>query len=694
MTHSLLLEIGLEDMPAKVIVPAAEQLKDKVSVHFKDHDMSFDSIQVFNTPRRLAVKIEGLAEGQKDKTESVKGPAKRIALDDEGNWTKAAIGFTRGQQASIDDITFQTIKGEEYVFVEKHIKGLSAEEVIQKLEGVLPSLSFPVSMKWGTHSYRYIRPVHWLTVLLDEKVVDMTLFDVPSGRETRGHRFLGQAVTLNHANDYQDSLKEEHVLVDRNERQELIISQIQALCTLNNWKDPLDNKELLEEVTDLVEYPTAFYGSFSDEYLAVPENVLETAMADHQRYFPVRLDDGQAKFLPYFIAVRNGNAEYIEQVRKGNEKVLSARLADAAFFYDEDRKLSIDDFVNKLSTVSFHEKLGSLYDKQERLTAIAHLLAPYFDMTDEQIGLIERTGMIAKFDLVTQTVNEFTSLQGDIAGIFAAERGEDRQIAAALSEQYLPKSTDGRMPETKLGALLSAADKLDSLLSFFSVDMIPSGSNDPFALRRQAMGIVRIFKAFNVSVQLDKLINAIAETVISVETKAAYMQNTPVVIDFIKDRVDQLLSGEEGLSEDYDVRQAVLESNQTDILALIDHAGVLAYQKKQPGFKAVVESLTRVSNLAEKADDECSISTDLFETQSEKNLYEALLKAEELMSEDLNADQQWQVFAELHPVIDDFFDHTMVMAEDTSVRNNRLALLKSIDDLSSGFARFDRLVIK
>lgn len=224
--------------------------------------------------------------------------------------------------------------------------------------------------------------------------------------------------------------------------------------------------------------------------------------------------------------------------------------------------------------------------------------------------------------------------------------------------------------------------------------MIPSGSNDPFALRRQAMGFVRIFKAFNVSVQLDELINAIAETVISVETKAAYMQNTPVVIDFIKDRVDQLLSSEEGLSEDYDVRQAVLESNQTDILALIDHAGVLAYQKKQPGFKAVVESLTRVSNLAEKAIDECSISTDLFETQSEKNLYEALLKAEELMSEDLNADQQWQVFAELHPVIDDFFDHTMVMAEDTSVRDNRLALLKRIDDLLSGFARFDRLVIK
>jgi glycyl-tRNA synthetase beta chain len=694
MTHTLLLEIGLEDMPAKVIVPAAEQLKDKVSTHFRDHDMPFDTIQVFSTPRRLAVKVEGLAEGQKDKTESVKGPAKRIAQDEEGNWTKAAIGFTRGQQASVDDITFQTIKGEEYVFVEKHIKGLSAEEVIQKLDSVLPSLSFPVSMKWGTHSYRYIRPVHWLTVLLDEKVVDMTLFDVSSGRETRGHRFLGQNVTLNHANDYQASLKEEHVLVDRNERQALIISQIQALCTHNNWKDPLDNKELLEEVTDLVEFPTAFYGSFSEEYLSVPENVLETAMADHQRYFPVRQADGQAKFLPYFIAVRNGNAEYIEQVRKGNEKVLSARLADAAFFYDEDRKLSIDDFVNKLSTVSFHEKLGSLYDKQERLTAIAHLLAPYFNMTDEQIGLIERTGMIAKFDLVTQTVNEFTSLQGDIAGIFAAERGEDRQVAVALSEQYLPKSTDGRLPETKLGALLSASDKLDSLLSFFSVDMIPSGSNDPFALRRQAMGIVRIFKAFNVSVQLDELINAIAETVISVETKAAYMQNTPVVIDFIKDRVDQLLSSEEGLSDDYDVRKAVLESNQTDILALIDHAGVLAYQKKQPGFKAVVESLTRVSNLAEKADDECSISTDLFETKSEKNLYEALLKAEELMSEDLNADQQWQVFAELHPVIDAFFDHTMVMAEDTTVRINRLALLKRIDDLSSGFARFERLVIK
>jgi glycyl-tRNA synthetase beta chain len=694
MTHTLLLEIGLEDMPAKVIVPAAEQLKDKVSTHFRDHDMPFDTIQVFSTPRRLAVKVEGLAEGQKDKTESVKGPAKRIAQDEEGNWTKAAIGFTRGQQASVDDITFQTIKGEEYVFVEKHIKGLSAEEVIQKLDSVLPSLSFPVSMKWGTHSYRYIRPVHWLTVLLDEKVVDMTLFDVSSGRETRGHRFLGQAVTLNHANDYQANLKEEHVLVDRNERQALIISQIRALCIQNNWKDPLDNKELLEEVTDLVEYPTAFYGSFSEDYLSVPENVLETAMADHQRYFPVRQDDDKSEFLPYFIAVRNGNEEHIEQVRKGNEKVLSARLADAAFFYDEDKKLSIDDFVSKLSTVSFHEKLGTLYDKQERLTAIAHLLAPYFDMTDEQVGLIERAGMIAKFDLVTQTVNEFTSLQGEIAGIFAAERGEDRQVADALSEQYLPKSTDGRLPETKLGALLSASDKLDSLLSFFSVDMIPSGSNDPFALRRQAMGIVRIFKAFNVSVQLDELINAIAETVISVETKAAYMQNTPVVIDFIKDRVDQLLSSEEGLSDDYDVRKSVLESDQTDILALIDHAGALADQKAKAGFKATVESLTRVSNLAGKAGDEASLSTDLFDTQSEKTLYEALLKAEELLADDLSADQQWQVFAEMHPVIDAFFDHTMVMAEDPAVRNNRLALLKRIDDLSSGFARFDRLVIK
>lgn len=694
MTHSFLLEIGLEELPAKVILPAVTHLKEKVASHFKDNQLSFESIDTFSTPRRLALKVSGLEERQSDKTETVKGPAKRIALDEEGNWSKAAIGFTRGQKASTEDIVFKEIKGEEYVFVEKHIKGQTAEDIIKQLSTVLPTIPFPVSMKWGNHSFRYIRPVHWLIALLDDQLVDMSLFDVSSGRESDGHRFLGKTVTIDHADDYKERLREQSVLVDRSERQHLIMSQIEELCQTNRWKSPLDNLDLLEEVTDLVEYPTAFYGSFEESYLNVPESVLETAMADHQRYFPVRKDSTENEFLPHFIAVRNGNDQSIEHVKKGNEKVLSARLSDAAFFYNEDQKHSIDTFAEKLSSVSFHEKLGSLYDKQVRLTTIAKLVAPYFEVTQQQVDSISRAGMICKFDLVTQTVNEFTSLQGEIAGIFASERGEEQVVSDALAEQYLPKSMDGKLPQTPVGAIISLADKLDSLLSFFSVDLIPSGSNDPFALRRQAMGIVRNIKAFNVSLPLSELLQSINETVDSVETKAAYMQNTDKVIAFIKDRVEQWLSSEANMDREYDIRRAVLESSQDDIVELIETAYVLKAKKSESGFKAIVESLTRVSNLAEKAEDDLSISSDYFQTDSEKSLYEAILKAEQLVQSKLTASEKWQIFSEMHPLIDDFFEHNMVMADDALVKENRLALLSRINTLSSSFARFNVLVIK
>lgn len=694
MTHSFLLEIGLEEMPAKGLKAVSTELKNRVSTHFNEHNLTFDGVQAFSTPRRLGVYVTGLKEGQEDRTETVKGPAKRIAMDEDGNWTKAAIGFTKGQKASLEDSIFKEVKGEDYLFVNKHIPGKSASAIVKDLTAKLTSLPFAVSMKWGNHPYRYIRPVHWVVAMLDESIVDLSLFDVTASNVTRGHRFLGEEAVLSHADDYEKALEKEWVIADRAKRQQLITEQIAALCDTNDWKNPLDNQSLLDEVTDLVEYPTAFYGSFDDAFLSVPENVLETAMADHQRYFPVRRDNESADFLPYFIAVRNGNDQAIDQVRKGNEKVLSARLADAAFFYEEDKKLSIDSFVEKLKYVSFHEKIGSLYDKQVRLTKIAHLVAPYFNEHDLSDSDIERTGMIAKFDLVTQTVNEFTSLQGEIAGIFAEERSEKDAVAAALSEQYLPKSMDGALPQTPLGALLSLSDKLDSLLSFFAVDLIPSGSNDPFALRRQAMGIVRIIEKYQLNVPLDQLVDAISEQTDTVEQKAAVTQKKGAVIQFIKDRVDQYLSLEVGLEKDHDVRKAVLTSAQDDMNTVIETAKVLAAAKSDPDFKEVVESLTRVSNLADKADDEVSLSSELFETDSEKALYEAVLKMEALLNDGLSVKEKWSVLTDLRPLIDDFFDANMVMADDEAIRSNRLALLQRIDAVTTDFAQFSALVIK
>lgn len=694
MTHSFLLEIGLEEMPAKGLKTVMSELEKRVADHFTESNLTFDTVQSFSTPRRLAVLIKGLSEKQADRTESVKGPAKRIAMDEDGNWTKAAIGFTKGQKASLKDSIFKEVKGEDYLFVNKHIPGKSASDVAKTLAPKLTSLPFAVSMKWGNHPYRYIRPVHWLVALLDDAVVDLTLFDVTASNQTQGHRFLGGRVSLSHAEVYETLLEQDWVIADREKRQALISKQIADICQANSWKNPLDNQQLLDEVTDLVEYPTAFYGSFSETYLAVPESVLETAMADHQRYFPVRKDNETADFLPYFIAVRNGNEQAIDQVRKGNEKVLSARLADAAFFYEEDKKVSIEDFVEKLKSVSFHEKIGSLYDKQVRLTHIAHLVAPYFIQEKLTAEVVERAGMIAKFDLVTQTVNEFTSLQGEIAGIFALERNESKQVADAIAEQYLPKSMEGPLPKTVLGGVLSLSDKLDSLVSFFAVDLIPSGSNDPFALRRQAMGIVRMIKAFDLHVSLGELLDKISEQRNSVEEKAAVSQKKEAVIQFIKDRVDQYLSLEVGLSKEHDIRKAVLTADQDDINTMIETAKVLAKEKGSQHFKEVVESLTRVSNLAKKADTETELSSQLFETESETALYEAVLKMEAMLADGLTLNEKWTVMAELHPLIDNFFDANMVMADDKAVRLNRLTLLKRIDTITSNFAQFDELVIK
>ena len=694
MSHTFLLEIGLEEMPAKVISSAVKELKQRVSTHFKENELDFSEIKVYSTPRRLALLVSDLADKQPDKTETVRGPAKRIALDEEGNWTKAAIGFTKGQKASVEDIIFKEVKGEEYVFVEKHTEGKLAPELISELSPLLASIPFPVSMKWGTHSYKFIRPVHWLVALLDDQVVSLDLFEVSSSNKTKGHRFLGEDITLSHASDYVSALKEQYVLVDRDERKQLIIDQIEALCSENNWKSPLSNTSLLNEVTDLVEYPTAFYGSFDTDYLSVPEMVLETAMADHQRYFPVRQNDEEEAFLPYFIAVRNGNEEAIDHVRKGNEKVLEARLADADFFYEEDKKLSIKDFVEKLPGVSFHEKLGSLYDKEKRIEQISVLLAPYFSVADEQLTDIKRAAMISKFDLVTQTVNEFPSLQGQIGGIFADERGENPAVSQAISEHYLPNSMEGRLPESVEGAIISLADKMDSLLSFFSIDLIPSGSNDPFALRRQAMGIVRIIKAFNVHLSLNEWIDAIIAESDSIETKALYEQKKKAVIQFIHDRIDQWLSKEASLSKEHDIRAAVLGSAQDDIIQLIEIARVLKEEKSKEAFKPIVESLTRVSNLAEKAHESVDVSPDLLSSESEKALYEAVLESESQLKDNPSASNYWKVLADLHELIDAFFDNNMVMTDDETVKANRLALLKRINDLSLPFAQFDALVIK
>lgn len=399
MANTYLLEVGVEEMPAHVVTPSIKQLHERVAKYLKEQRITFDDIQEFATPRRMALLIHGLSDKQPDIDESVKGPAKKIAQDADGNWTKAAIGFTRGQGASVEDIEFKEVKGVEYVFVEKHIAGKTVAEVLQGLPAVITSMTFPTLMKWGYNNLQFIRPIRWLVSLLNGEVVPFNILDVEAGRETQGHRFLGHPVEIAKADDYEETLNNDFVIADQTKRKNLIKDQITKIISENNWQVDWD-EDLLEEVNNLVEWPTAFAGSFDEKYLALPDPVLITSMKDNQRFFCVRDKDGN--LLSHFISVRNGNTDYLDNVIKGNERVLVPRLEDAQFFYQEDQKLTIDEYVERLKKVSFHDKISSMYDKMQRVAVIANVLGKQLNLSDEELADLDRAAHIYKFDLTTQ----------------------------------------------------------------------------------------------------------------------------------------------------------------------------------------------------------------------------------------------------------------------------------------------------
>lgn len=675
MTKNLLVELGLEELPAYVVTPSEKQLGQKMEAFLTEHRLSFETIETFSTPRRLAVRVRGLADKQTDLTEDFKGPSKKIALDADGNFTKAAEGFVRGKGLTTADIEFREIKGEEYVYVTKNEEGKSAKDVLVAIPELLQSLTFPVSMAWANNSFTYIRPVHTLTVLLDDEALDMDFLDISSARTSRGHRFLGKETEIASADSYEADLRAQFVITDPAERQNMIVEQIKAIEDKHNVTVEID-QDLLNEVLNLVEYPTAFMGSFDTKYLEVPEEVLVTSMKNHQRYFVVRDKAGQ--LLPNFISVRNGNDQYIDNVIKGNEKVLVARLEDGEFFWREDQKLKIADLVERLKVVTFHEKIGSLYEHMERTKVIAEKLADLAGLSADEKADVARAASIYKFDLLTGMVGEFDELQGIMGEKYALLAGEKPAVAAAIREHYLPNSAEGELPESKVGAVLALADKFDTLLSFFSVGLIPSGSNDPYALRRATQGIVRILEAFGWEIPLDQLIAELY----SLNFASLTYDNQPAVMDFIRARVEKMM--DKAIPKD--IREAVLASSTFVVRLQLAASSAIFQKSKEADYKEAVENLSRVFNLAEKAET-TAIDEALFENAEEKALFEAVVGLEltEDMTENLN-----KLFA-LSPVIAAFFDNTMVMADDAAVKANRLALLKALADKASSVAVFNKL---
>lgn len=694
MAKDLLLEIGLEEMPAHVVTPSRIQLEEKVIKFLDEHHLDYETVQSFATPRRLAVKVTAIPEKQADVEEEVKGPAKKIALDAEGNWSKAAQGFVRGQGFTTEDIVFKELNGVEYVYVTKFTKGQSAKEVLTKLNDVITSLTFPVTMHWANYDFEYIRPIHWIVALLDDEVIPFKVLDVTTGQTSRGHRFLGDDVTFQHANEYEAKLKEQFVVVQPNERKQMIVDQANALAAEKNWQLALD-EELLEEVTNLVEYPTAFVGSFDEKYLSVPDEVLVTSMKEHQRYFEVRNDQGL--LMPHFIAVRNGDNVHLENVIKGNEKVLIARLEDAEFFYNEDKKLTIEACVEKLKNVTFHEKIGSIYEKMQRVALIAQIIGRKVGLSEEELEDLKRASEIYKFDLVTNMVGEFPELQGIMGEKYALLQGEKPAVATAIREHYLPTSSEGELPETAIGAVLALADKLDSVFSFFSVGMIPTGSNDPYALRRQTYGVIRIIEDKGWTFPLVQLQTEVDEAVNQDVEKYGVLLNEgqAEVVEFVKARLRQLLMTK---NVRHDIIDAVVSAEQADLSKLFASANILKSRFEDQDFKPSMEALTRVINLAKKGqellgDTEEGIDPSLFENKAEKELYQAVNDLSEAFATRTIA-ENYEALVNLRPLIDAYFNETMVMVEDEKVKQNRLKQLMQIAKMALSIASLDLLIVK
>lgn len=690
MAHSYLLEIGLEEIPAHVVTPSIQQLAQKVAKFLKENRLSYDSIEQFSTPRRLAIRINGLGDRQPDIEEDAKGPARKIAQDADGNWTKAAIGFTKGQGLTVDDITFKTIKGTEYVYVHKLIQGKTTQEILPGIKDVVESLNFPTMMKWANYDFKFVRPIRWLVSILDDEVLPFQILDIKAGRQSQGHRFLGKTVDLANPSEYEEKLQAEFVIVDAEKRKALIREQIQAIAQEENW-EVTPNADLLEEVNNLVEWPTAFSGKFDPKYLAIPEEVLITSMRDHQRFFFVRNQDG--KLLPNFISVRNGNKEHLENVIRGNEKVLTARLEDAAFFYDEDQKNSIDYYVDRLKKVSFHDKIGTMAEKMTRVGSIAQVIAKMLGLDAEAAEDLQRAAAIYKFDLVTGMVGEFPELQGVMGEKYALLKGEKPAVAQAIREHYMPNSAEGELPESTVGAVLALADKFDNIFSFFSAGMIPSGSNDPYALRRHAYGIVRILAQRDWSLDLNKFEEAVKQALADDQTSFGVDvdKNFAEVVEFFNDRIKQYLDHQ---SVSYDIEDAVLAGSQHNVTTIIAAAEVLTNSKAADSFKDEIEALTRVQRIATKntTAGDLAVDSQLFNNETEGKLFDLITKIEAMNDADMAV--FFKELTSLTPAITEYFDATMVMDKDAKIKANRLNMMSRLANLVLRVGDLTKVMVK
>lgn len=667
MAKDLLFEIGAEEIPAGFMPNILGQLKQLAETKLNDAHLSFESIATYGTPRRLALIVKGLADTSAEISERHKGPSASIAYDADGNATKAAIGFARGKGLDVADLVVE----DGYIYAETKTAGVPAKDIVtEMLHQLITGLNFPKSMHWGNLDAKFVRPVRWLVALLDEDVIPVEFATVQSGNVTRGHRFLGaDEITIKNAASYVDTLKENFVMVDQDARRELISKQLHDMAASKNASIVWDD-DLLEEINYLVEWPTALCGGFEESYLALPDAAIITPMKDHQRYFPLVDQDG--KLLPMFLTVRNGSDHSIEVVQAGNERVLRARLDDAKFFFNEDRKKPLIDRQDGLTKIVFQEGLGNLADKTERLLKLGRVFGEECGLHEDTVVVLERATELAKTDLTTGMVTEFTELQGVMGKEYALLDGESPEVAEAIFEQYLPRFAGDVLPQTEAGKVLSIIDKVDNIVATFSRGLIPTGSQDPYALRRQTIGILNILLGSEWNISLRPIFKASMELLNVPAEKQEELLGQ--VEEFFTLRLKNIFLDRE---VPHHVIDLLLSNNELSVADAEGLVNALLANRIDENVE-LVQAYTRMYNLVKDVE-YTGVNSDLLKEDAEKELFEAASKASEASSAAWEAgdyDAVVAVPATLVPAINKFFEDVMVMDKDEAIKANRLQLVR------------------
>ncbi len=677
MAKDLLFEIGTEELPARFIDPALKELKRLAQEELKALALEFEGLKTLGTPRRLTLYVAGLAERQPDRVEEIMGPPKKAAFDQEGNPTKAAEGFARKQGVSVADLRIKETPKGPYVYVEKKIPGQQTEDLLPDLlKKLITELPFPKSMRWGSYKIRFARPIRWLLAIYGGKTISFEIAGVSSGNLTYGHRFMApDPIEVTGLVDYVQKLREAFVIVEPEERLARTLDEVTD-AALSAKGRILEDRELLEENANLVEFPYATLGSFEEKFLALPRPVLITAMREHQRYFA--LVDEEGRLLPKFVAVNNTRPKDPSALVAGHERVLRARLEDAKFYFERDKKIPLAERVKELAHVGYHARLGSLYDKVKRLEALSSWLAKH--LAPEKIDIVQRAAYLSKADLVTELVQEFPSLQGVMGREYALLSGEPEEVAQAIYEHYLPTHAGGELPRTIPGAIVSLADKIDTICAFFGIGERPSGAADPYGLRRAAYGLINIILDQRFVLSLKELVTEALNLLEDYLTEEKGKLPSEI-ITFIGRRLEGELTSR-GFADD--LVQAVMAVGFDDLVDTYRRLEALKEVRESPDFPALAVGFKRVMNMVKKLRQQLSFDDRLLIEEAERALWQTYLAVKEESMPLIEAGKYQEAlreFLKLKQSIDHFFDEVFVMVEDQVIRENRLALLQKIAKL-------------